>query len=686
MTDPPPPAPADRIPFAHKVVYGVGGFVNNLLASAIGGMTVVLVLALGMDVRLVGLAGALPRLTDAITDPLMGFISDRTRSRWGRRRPWLFVGSITAGIVFVLLWQMPAPTQLRLKLVDYGADGVYGGVRSTFSIERVDDVEHEVAVRPPVLRSGAWVSLDLPLADFTELRTREHLSRLVLAGDPTELYVANVYLYREGAGTVTVPSAAMVPSAGDGAVRSAGEERGGAQARGPPPPPDAPTAPAANVISLLSRAYEDVPGVSWSEEGDLADVSDVRVGDPVVKHYTDLFFATIDFGEPIDARAMTHIHLDVWTPDAMSRGWSESAYFYYFLIGSIIFFIAYTIFATPWVALGYELTPDYHERTRLMGVQNFVSNIPFVIAPWFLFIMANPAWFRNQMDGARGLALAVAVTTIVLGVLPAILLRERVMPAAAAAASFRHGVREFFGGLWQTLRSGPFLMLCAATFLIFNGFIMISSYQIFVLIYYVAGGNQTDGAWLAGLAGTVGMISNFLVIALVAWLGTRIGKRNAFFASTGVSVFGYGLKWFCYTPELPLLALLPAPFMAFGLGGLFTLMGSLIADVVDLDELRTGERREGMFGSIYWWVVKLGQSAAIALGGFLLAWTGFEAGLASQSPQTLVSMRALDAFVPALTSLVAIIVMFAYPITERRAGEIRAELERRRGVVHSAAS
>ena len=663
-------APADRISFGHKVVYGVGGFVNNLLASAIGGMTVVLVLALGMDVRLVGLAGALPRLTDAITDPLMGFISDRTRSRWGRRRPWLFIGSITAAIVFVLLWQMPAPTQLRLKLVDYGADGVYGGgevsedrglleaaadwARDAFSLDRVDDAEHEIAIRPPVLRANEWVELDLPLSDFSELRTREHLSRMVLAGDLAELYLANVYLYRAPADGLS-----------DGAA-------------------DAPTdTPAQEDVIRLLGADGAAPAVSWSSEGDLAEVADVRADGDLLKHYTEMFFADIDFGEPIDAREMTHLHLEVRTPEEVTAGWSEGAYFYYFLVGSIIFFIGYTIFATPWVALGYELTPDYHERTRLMGVQNFVSNIPFVIAPWFLFIMANPAWFRNQMDGARGLALAVAAVTIALGVLPAILLRERVLPASTATDGSRQGigrsVREFFAGLWQTLRSGPFLMLCAATFLIFNGFIMISSYQIFVLIYYVAGGNQTDGAWLAGLAGTVGMISNFLVIALVAWLGTRIGKRNAFFVSTGVSIFGYVLKWFCYTPEYPLLALLPAPFMAFGLGGLFTLMGSLIADVVDLDELTTGERREGMFGSIYWWVVKLGQSAAIAAGGFFLAGTGFEAGVASQTAETLVSMRALDAFVPAAASLLAIVVILRYPITERRAGQIRAELERRRG-------
>ena len=97
----------DRISFSHKLIYGFGAFVNNLLAAAIGGMVIVLNLGLGMNPALVGLLGALPRLTDAFTDPLMGYISDHTKSKWGRRRPYIFVGAIAAGIIFTLLWQLP---------------------------------------------------------------------------------------------------------------------------------------------------------------------------------------------------------------------------------------------------------------------------------------------------------------------------------------------------------------------------------------------------------------------------------------------------------------------------------------------------------------------------------------------------------------------------------------------------
>ena len=725
-------APEDRVSFPHKIIYGIGGFTNNLLAQGIGNMMAVLTLALGVDFRAVGLLGGLPRLFDALTDPLVGFVSDKTKSRWGRRRPFLFLGAIAAGIIFLLLWQMPAPTQLRLKLVDYGADGVYSGeedesagwlqaagdaLKGIVTVEAIDDVEDEVIIRPPTLVTGSWMSVDIPLADFDGLATREHLAQIVISGDLTDVYVDNFYFRGGGGGTgrdEAAPEAALGPDAP-------------AQSPLPRPPQDveglvapetaapAPSLPPEDVISLFSGAYDDVPVGSWSADPDEADVADAQAGGDDIKHYTNLRVATIDLGSaPVDASGMTHLHIDIWTPDETGEGWSQRAYFWYFLIGSLVFFLAYTVFATPWVALGYELTPDYNERTRLMGVQNFVSNTVFVIGPWFLVIATNPVWFRNQMDGARFVALAICVATIVLGVLPAIFLRERTIGGGAGAEAgrnspgsraggadsradgrgsggrgadvrpegpgFGESAMEFLRGLWQTLRTGPFLLLCIATFLMFNSFIMISQFQFWVFAFYITGGNVPEGAALAGVVGTVGTVTGFLVIALVTWLGTRIGKKNAFFVSTGISMLGYALKWFCYTPEQPLLALLPAPFLAFGLGGLFTLMGSMIADVVDLDEITTGERREGMFGSVFWWMVKLGQSGAIVLGGFLLYSTGLDASLGANQPEgTIFWLRFYDAFVPLTASAIAIYAVYRYPITEKRAGEVRSELERRRG-------
>ncbi|MFT5373161.1 MAG: GPH family glycoside/pentoside/hexuronide:cation symporter [Lysobacterales bacterium] len=161
-----------------------------------------------------------------------------------------------------------------------------------------------------------------------------------------------------------------------------------------------------------------------------------------------------------------------------------------------------------------------------------------------------------------------------------------------------------------------------------------------------------------------------------------MGKRRTFFWAIGISMAGYALKWVCYNPDIPWLLLLPAPFLAFGLGGLFTLVPSMLADVVDFDELNTHERREGMYGSIFWWVVKLGMAAALAGGGFLLNATGFEVSLGgNQTADTIFMMRIFDAFVPFIASGIAIWAIATYSLTEEKAHEIRKQLEARRGAV-----
>lgn len=478
-------APEDRIGFPQRLAYGAGAFVNNLLSAAIGGMMIILNLGLHMDPRMVGWVSALPRLVDTVIDPVMGYVSDHTRSRWGRRRPFIFVGAILTAVVFALLWQLP-------------------------------------------------------------------------------------------------------------------------------------------------------------------------------------------------------------------RGASQNFYFVWFLVGSVVFYICYTIFVAPWVALGYELTPDYHERTRLMGTQNFVGQFAYVVSPWFLWIM-NGGKFGDQLAGAGWLAIAVAVCTLGLGILPAVFLRERMAPLAAAAPApaagttapkgnaIKRNLAEFFHGFATTMSTRPFLKLCLATFLVFNGFILISAFSSYVIIYYVAQGDQSLGSKWVGISGTVGAAGSFLAVALVTWLGTRIGKRHAFFVSTGISMVGYALKWVCYNPSAPWMVLLPAPLLAFGLGGLFTLMPAMIADVVDTDELTSHQRREGMFSSVFWFTVKLGLTAALAGGGYLLNATGFDVNKGgAQAAMTITQLRLCDAFIPFLTSGIAIWAVAAFPITEAKAYEVRQELERRRGRTGSA--
>ena len=146
-----------------------------------------------------------------------------------------------------------------------------------------------------------------------------------------------------------------------------------------------------------------------------------------------------------------------------------------------------------------------------------------------------------------------------------------------------------------------------------------------------------------------------------------------------IAIIGYGLKWVGYNPKYPYLLLIAAPFLAFHLGALFTMVPSMVADVCDLDELQTGTRREGMFSGIYWWIQKLGQAGASILSGVILVWTGFNVTLAAnQTPQTLLYMRLCDIGIPIITSLIAIFIIMTFDISEAKAYDIRSQVERRR--------
>ncbi|MCC6619870.1 MAG: Ig-like domain-containing protein [Deltaproteobacteria bacterium] len=174
----------------------------------------------------------------------------------------------------------PDATVFKVKLVDFGANGTYDGG---------DDKEHELtfdATTTPALVQKQWVSLDIPLADFTNLTTRGHLAQLILVSSNATVYVDNVYFY---VGAPTEPtSAAPTPSHASG-----------------------------EVTSLFSNAYTNVTVDTWSAGWDVADVADVQVAGDDTKKYTNLVFAGIEFtSSTIDATGKTHFHIDVWSASA----------------------------------------------------------------------------------------------------------------------------------------------------------------------------------------------------------------------------------------------------------------------------------------------------------------------------------------------------------------------------------
>jgi GPH family glycoside/pentoside/hexuronide:cation symporter len=465
----------DRVPLGQKAAFGTGNLVVNLLPGALGVFQFFLLTAFGIDPFLAGLLGGLPRLLDALTDPIMGYITDNTKSRFGRRRPYIFIGAILSGIMFALLWQM--------------------------------------------------------------------------------------------------------------------------------------------------------------------------------------------------------------NPDN-----SQMYNFWYFLTLSFIFIIANTIFATPYIGLGYEMTPDYNERTRLMASAQIFGQVAWMIVPWFWVLIANPDLFETQAVGVRRLSMVVGGICMILGIIPALFCKEVNQENLTNRDDLTiENISKNFKNLLKNMvlifKNIPFVRLCGATFLVFNGFQLVASFSYFIILFYMFNGDYgAAGTWPAWFSTVSALCTAFLIIPIITWMSNRWGKRNAFIISTFISIIGYALKWWGFSPGNPWLMFMPVPLMVFGIGGLFTLMMSMTADVCDLDELKNGmPRKEGTFGAIYWWMVKLGQALALVLGGLVLKLVGFDQNAAIQTAETLTRLRLADILIPATTAGLAILVMWKYDLTEDRAHEIKETLIKRRG-------
>ena len=238
------------------------------------------------------------------------------------------------------------------------------------------------------------------------------------------------------------------------------------------------------------------------------------------------------------------------------------------------------------------------------------------------------------------------------------------------------------------------------------------------------GSYEEAGTWPAWFSTITALITAFFVIPIVSKIANSIGKRKAFIIATIISIIGYIMKWWGFDVELnekfnqtgiaqslnngvdgffeminptleslgmswfsidagngvPWLMFVPVPLIAFGMGSLFTLMMSMTADVCDLDELKNGmPRKEGTFGAIYWWMVKIGQSIALFLSGLVLQLVGFISDAPVQTAETMHSLRIADIIIPSVTAGLAIWVMWGYTLTEERAKEIKAKLIERRG-------
>jgi GPH family glycoside/pentoside/hexuronide:cation symporter len=400
------------------------------------------------------------------------------------------------------------------------------------------------------------------------------------------------------------------------------------------------------------------------------------ITDPIVGHVSDNLRTRFGRRKPLMLVGGVGSGLAFAAIWILPAGWSENAYFAYFLGMSLVFYTFATLFGVPWAALGYAMTPDYDERTRLMGFNTFLKSVAMLLMPWLYALTRLPV-FSDPLTGARVVGSLVGVLMILLAISSVLMCPEKSVQTQGGAPG-----ESLCGQLRGTFSNVPLLLASAIVFTVCLGIFSISSISPYILIYYIHGGDQTAASVLIGMGGTVWQVGSLIFVPVVTVLATRLGKRHALIIFLFGALVGNALKWFCYTPAHPLLALIPPVFIAMGFCALWVLVASMMADVCDYEELRSGRRSEGFLGAVFTWIMKMGTTLAFASSGLMLNFTGFQQALGgNQTPDAIFHMRLLDAGLPIAAILCAIALAVIYPLNERRSREIRATLEQRRGLL-----
>ena len=308
-----------------------------------------------------------------------------------------------------------------------------------------------------------------------------------------------------------------------------------------------------------------------------------------------------------------------WFPSDTGFQWFQLGYI---LFSLLLFFTDVNLFEIPHGALGMEMTTDYHERTRLFSAKSFVGNLFAMSTPW-LFALASMEIFKgpggNEADGMRYVSLMIAAFLIPLSFWWFFKLRE---PGFVKAA--KHEKTPFWKDMKRTAGNRNFIMLTLTIFTLAMGFNFVQLLGSYIPIFYVFGGDKVAGAYMLGINGTIWAITGVLAVFPLNWISPKLGKRNTLTIAILLMCLAQLSKIGCYNPLYPYLIIIPTMLLSTGMLFFFTLGSSMVGDICDEDELKTGYRAEGSYYSVFWWFIKMGSALASFVAGALIVFTMFD--------------------------------------------------------------
>ena len=355
----------------------------------------------------------------------------------------------------------------------------------------------------------------------------------------------------------------------------------------------------------------------------------------------------------------------------------------YFVIWMMLMYLGSTIISIPYGAWGAEISPDYHQRSRVVGGRegwtligllisaliplaievsgqgiSFSDSIKRMLAATFLFQDFSTSGKMSDILASMGLGIIFLLPIFAAWALWKV---PDPMPKVEKKIPLVEGLKY--------AAENPLLIrILLIIFLVIAG----ESFRNTLSLWFVRDiiGIETVGASYARyfIAGLIG-------IPFWLWLGKILGKHKAFC----ITLVGTGtVSFLCFFLERGDFNQFHALFLikGFCFGGLQFLPASMLADVVDLDSLKTGGRRAGTFFALNGMIAKVSAMIALWASAMLVAFAGWDGVLGSEnSDSAMLALRVYYCLGCAAFFLPALFLTWFYPLTKEKHKELREELE-----------
>lgn len=359
--------------------------------------------------------------------------------------------------------------------------------------------------------------------------------------------------------------------------------------------------------------------------------------------------------------------LSFWLLLSLPSGMSNIAGFFAIILTFILFDTFHTLITTAYYAMTAELTTDYDERTSISTYRMIFNVIGYIlgagITTMLADIIANSAGISVRAAwGYVGLIFgAVAAITVLI---PGLFVRNK--PAVESVPSKMPPMKAILG----TLKNKPFIHYLVITAIMSIAFTLVTTMLPYYLVYQMDMGSTQTIVMLAML----GTLAIFLVPC--SKVSSKIGKAKTY--ALGITIACCALIVAFFLPSTARILMIAVAVVAgIGFSSQWVCPHSMVPDVIEYDELMTGERREGIYYGMNGMVGKITGALGSAICGWGLSLSGYVEN-AVQTPEALMGIRTMFALLPAVLLLICVPLLIKYPITRESHAEVVRQLEQKR--------